>query len=90
LFSSLVTCFQEYEGYDDYEDEELEEGEGYEEEEGQEYVVEETWETVVPTSLIALQSSGVAINAEGLPCGEDCIDHASSDLINNNETLGVK
>jgi protein SPT2 len=41
LFSSLVTCFQEYEGYDDYEDEELEEGEGYEEEEGQEYVVEE-------------------------------------------------
>ncbi len=40
----------------------------------QEYVVEETWETVVPTNLIALQSSGVAVEASGLPCGEDCND----------------
>ena len=40
----------------------------------QEYIVEETWETVVPTNLIALQSSGVAVEASGLPCGEDCND----------------
>ena len=53
----------------------------------QEYVVEETWETVVPTSLVALQSSGVAINAEGLPCGTDCIDHAAGSLINNGNTI---
>ncbi len=40
----------------------------------QEYIVEETWETVEPTNLIALQSSGVAVEASGLPCGEDCND----------------
>lgn len=40
----------------------------------QEYVVEETWESVVPTSLVALQRSGVAINEDGLPCGKDCSD----------------
>lgn len=56
----------------------------------QEYVIDETWETVVPTSLVALQSSGVAINAEGLPCGDDCIDHATGTLINNNNTISGK
>jgi hypothetical protein len=56
----------------------------------QEYVINETWETVVPTSLVALQSSGVAINAEGLPCGDDCIDHAAGTLINNNNTISGK
>lgn len=38
----------------------------------QEYEVEETWETVVPTNLVALQRSGVALNIDGLPCGDDC------------------
>ena len=38
----------------------------------QEYEVEETWETVVPTNLVALQSSGVALDEHGLPCGDDC------------------
>ena len=52
--------------------------------------INETWETVVPTSLVALQSSGVAINAEGLPCGDDCIDHATGTLINNNNTISGK
>lgn len=56
----------------------------------QEYVVEETWETVVPTSLVALQSSGVAINAEGLPCGDDCKDHAAGSLVNNSNMIGGK
>lgn len=56
----------------------------------QEYVVEETWETVLPTNLVALQSSGVAIDASGLPCGDGCQDHAGTGFINNNATLGVK
>jgi hypothetical protein len=39
----------------------------------QEYKIEETWETVLPTNLIALQSSGVALEGEtGLPCSPDC------------------
>ena len=56
----------------------------------QEYVIAETWETVVPTSLVALQSSGVAINAEGLPCGDDCIGHGVGTLINNSNTISGK
>jgi hypothetical protein len=55
----------------------------------QEYVINETWETVVPTNLIALQNSGVAIDASGLPCGDDCKDHAGKGLIENKNTLGV-
>lgn len=43
----------------------------------QEYVVEETWKTVVPTNLIALQKSGVALDVEGLPCA--CPDTESSE-----------
>ncbi len=31
------------------------------------YTIEGTWETVLPTNLIALQKSGVAIDQEGLP-----------------------
>lgn len=33
----------------------------------QEYSVDETWNTVLPTNLVALQKSGVAIDASGLP-----------------------
>lgn len=55
----------------------------------QEYVVDETWETVLPTSLIALQKSGVAVDASGLPCGEGCNDHAGQGLIANGSLLGV-
>jgi uncharacterized membrane-anchored protein YhcB (DUF1043 family) len=36
-----------------------------------EYKIEESWETVLPTNLIALQRSGVAIDAEGLPVFEN-------------------
>ena len=54
----------------------------------QEYTIEETWETVVPTSLIGLQKSGVAINEEGLPCGLDCIDLKNNSFITNATTLG--
>ncbi len=42
--------------------------------ESAEYKIEETWETVLPTNLIALQSSGVAINQEGLPNLENSQD----------------
>ncbi len=38
----------------------------------QEYEVDETWETVVPTNLVALQASGVALDEHGLPCGDGC------------------
>lgn len=56
----------------------------------QEYTVEETWNTVLPTQLIALQKSGVAVDDKGLPCGEDCKDFASGSLTDNNNNLGVE
>lgn len=37
-----------------------------------EYVVEQTWETVVPTSLIGIQKEGVLVDENGLPCGGGC------------------
>jgi hypothetical protein len=40
----------------------------------QDYFVEETWKTVVPSDLVAIQSGGVSINADGLPCSSDCTD----------------
>ena len=56
----------------------------------QEYVVEETWETVVPSALVALQSSGVAVEATGLPCGDDCKDAQENNPLKNNDSkLGV-
>ncbi len=39
-----------------------------------EYTVDETWETVVPTSLIGIQKQGVLIEEDGLPCGGGCED----------------
>lgn len=33
-----------------------------------EYVLEETWETRVPSSLTLIQAKTIALNAEGLPC----------------------
>ncbi len=56
----------------------------------QEYTVEETWNTVLPSQLIALQKSGVAVDEKGLPCGEDCKDFASGSLTDNNNNLGVE
>ena len=55
----------------------------------QEYTVEETWETIVPTNLVALQDSGVAVHQDGLPCGSGCEDHAGDLLVKNDKTLGV-
>lgn len=43
--------------------------------EQQEYIVEETWETILPTSLVALQNNGaVIIEERGLPCNKECQD----------------
>jgi hypothetical protein len=56
----------------------------------QEYKVEETWETVVPTSLIGLQRTGVSIDADGLPCDDDCKDHKDLSFKMNDSTLGKK
>ena len=55
----------------------------------QEYTIEETWETVLPTSLVGLQKSGVAVDEEGLPCGNGC-DEATNHLIPNDSELGVE
>jgi len=48
----------------------------------QEYEVDGSWETMLPTNLIALQKSGVAIDAEGLPVldGDDAIKGSNSEL----------
>jgi hypothetical protein len=53
----------------------------------QEYVVEETWETIVPTSLIGIQESGVSIVGKGLPCDEDCKDHKDETIKDSTQKL---
>lgn len=55
----------------------------------QEYVVEETWTTTLPTQLIALQKSGVAVDAEGLPTLDACEAQENKKLIANDSTLGA-
>ena len=50
----------------------------------QEYTVEETWETMLPTNLIALQKNGVAIDGAGLPIFED----AEEAITGSNAELG--
>lgn len=56
----------------------------------QEYVVEDTWETVVPTSLIGLQKEGVLIDIDGLPCGEGCEDDTTENPLKvNTNKLGL-
>ena len=53
----------------------------------QEYTIEETWETVLPTSLTGLQQGGVAVEGSGLPCGSGCED-GHNPLIPNDHKLG--
>ena len=55
----------------------------------QEYTVEETWKTVVPTSLIGLQSSGVSVKGEGLPFDPTCTDARDLNLLNNSVKLNA-
>jgi len=50
-----------------------------------EYVVDETWETVVPTSLIGIQRSGVLVDQDGLPCGGGCEGEGNSLKGNDNK-----
>jgi len=55
----------------------------------QEYTVEETWETVVPTSLIGIQKEGLLVDINGLPCGDGCeIDGEHNPLVPNSSKLG--
>jgi hypothetical protein len=56
----------------------------------QEYTVEETWTTTLPTNLIALQKSGVAVDAEGLPNLDSCEAKIDVPLVKNPNKLGVK
>ncbi|WP_299247235.1 hypothetical protein [uncultured Aquimarina sp.] len=44
-----------------------------------ESVVEETWETRVPTSLTVIQAGSIGLNVEGLPCDSDCADWSQFD-----------
>jgi len=53
----------------------------------QEYFIEETWTTVLPTNLIALQKSGVALNVEGLPCSDGCDDEIDHQFDKNENIL---
>lgn len=46
-------------------------------------VVEETWESRVPTSLTVIQAGSIGLNVEGLPCDEDCKDYSGFDSDNN-------
>ena len=55
----------------------------------QEYTIEDVWETVVPTNLVALQESGVAIEGGGLPCAPECQEHQDTSLKLNDKTLAV-
>jgi hypothetical protein len=52
----------------------------------QEYEVEDSWETMLPTNLIALQRGGAAIDAEGLPMLDaDAIKGSKAELGGGNE-----
>jgi len=55
----------------------------------QEYYIEDVWETVVPTNLVALQESGVSIAGGGLPNADSCVEHKDVSLLLNDKTLGV-
>ena len=56
----------------------------------QEYTVEETWTTTLPTNLIALQKSGVTVDAEGLPNLDSCEAKIDVPLVKNPNKLGEK
>ena len=55
----------------------------------QEYFIEDIWETVVPTNLVALQESGVSIAGGGLPNADSCIVHKDVAIVENKSTLAV-
>jgi hypothetical protein len=42
-------------------------------------VVEETWESRVPTSLTVIQAGTIGLNVQGLPCDEECRDNLMFD-----------
>jgi len=56
----------------------------------QEYVIEESWNTTLPTSLIALQKSGVAVDAEGLPNLDQCEANTDVPFLGNETYLNKK
>ena len=56
----------------------------------QEYYIEDIWETVVPTNLVALQESGVSIAGGGLPNADNCIEHKDVSILVNDKTLAVQ
>jgi hypothetical protein len=55
----------------------------------QEYYIEDVWETVVPTNLVALQEKGVSIAGGGLPNADSCIEHKDVSILSNDKTIAV-
>lgn len=60
-----------------------------------ESIVEETWETRVPTSLTVIQAGSIGLNVEGLPCNTDCetsglFDSDQNPIVQTNAQLGVE
>jgi len=53
----------------------------------QEYKIKGSWETTLPTNLIALQKSGVALDAEGLPVLDDDGNY-KDEITGSNAELG--
>lgn len=46
-------------------------------------MVEETWESRVPTSLTVIQAGAIGLNVEGLPCNDECDDWLRFDTDGN-------
>ena len=46
-------------------------------------VVEETWESRVPTTLTVIQAGTIGLNVEGLPCNPDCDEYKIFDAGGN-------
>lgn len=50
-------------------------------------VVEEEWESRVPSTLTVIQASSVGLDESGLPCCEDILGGGTSSLIESTQTL---
>ncbi|WP_286951461.1 hypothetical protein [Mesonia sp.] len=52
-----------------------------------ESVVEETWETRVPTALTVIQAGTIGLNVGGLPCNPECGGNGSNPIAQTNNLL---
>ena len=54
-----------------------------------ESVVEETWETRVPTALTVIQAGTIGLNVGGLPCNPECGGNGSNPIAQTNSLLNA-